>query len=65
MAQLAAITAFGVGGATIAGVLIGLFRRIPHRFNDIILGVTRPGIMLGNAAVLGLIVPSLKKRGNV
>lgn len=61
--QLAVITAFGVGGATIAGVLIGfLFRRIPHRFNDIILSYAA-GIMLG-AAVLGLIVPSLEE-GNV
>ena len=36
---LALITALGVGGATIAGVLIGfLFQKVPHRFNDIILG---------------------------
>ena len=33
---LALITALGVGGATIAGVLIGfLFQKVPHRFNDI------------------------------
>ena len=55
---LALITALGVGGATIAGVLIGfLFQKVPHRFNDIILGFAA-GVMLG-AAVLGLIIPSL------
>ncbi|MGI6012435.1 MAG: ZIP family metal transporter [Ruminococcus sp.] len=58
--QLALITAFGVGGATIAGVLIGfLFQKVPHRFNDMILGFAA-GIMLG-AAVLGLIIPSLEE----
>ena len=57
---LALITALGVGGATIAGVLIGfLFQKVPHRFNDIILGFAA-GVMLG-AAVLGLIIPSLEE----
>ena len=61
--QLALITALGVGGATIIGVIVGfLFQKIPHKFNDAILGFAA-GIMLA-AAVLGLIVPSLDE-GNV
>lgn len=61
--QLALISAAGVGGATIVGVLIGfLFQKVPHKFNDAILGFAA-GIMLA-AAVLGLIVPSLEE-GNV
>ncbi len=61
--QLALITALGVGGATIIGVLAGfLFQKVPHKFNDAILGFAA-GIMLA-AAVLGLIVPSLEE-GNV
>lgn len=61
--QLAIITALGVGGATIVGVLIGfVFQRIPHKFNDAVLGFAA-GIMLG-AAILGLIIPSLEE-GNV
>jgi len=56
--KLVIITAFGVGGATIAGVLIGfLFEKIPHKYNDIILSFAA-GIMLA-AAVFGLIIPSL------
>ncbi len=61
--QLALTTALGVGGATIVGVLIGfLFQRVPHKFNDAILGFAA-GIMLA-AAILGLIVPSLEE-GNI
>ena len=61
--QLAFITALGVGGATIIGVLIGfLFEKIPHKFNDSILGFSA-GIMLA-AAILGLIMPSLEE-GNI
>ena len=61
--QLAMLTALGVGGATIVGVLIGfLFQKVPHKFNDAILGFAG-GIMLA-AAVLGLIVPSLEE-GNI
>lgn len=58
--QLAMITALGVGGATIVGVLLGfLFQKIPHKFNDIVLSFAA-GIMLG-AAILGLIIPSLEE----
>ena len=61
--ELAFLTALGVGGATIIGVLIGfLFHKVPHKFNDAILGFAA-GIMLA-AAVLGLIVPSLEE-GNI
>lgn len=61
--QLAMLTALGVGGATIVGVLIGfIFQKVPHKFNDAILSFAA-GIMLA-AAVLGLIVPSLEE-GNV
>ena len=61
--QLALITALGVGGATLIGVLVGfLFQKVPHKFNDAILGFAA-GIMLA-AAVLGLIVPSLEE-GNI
>lgn len=61
--QLAMISALGVGGATIAGVLLGfIFRKIPHEFNDGILGFAA-GVMLA-AAVFGLILPSLDY-GNV
>lgn len=56
--QLAFITALGVGGATIIGVIIGfLFQKIPHEFNDVVLGYAS-GIMLA-AAVIGLILPSI------
>ena len=61
--QLALITALGVGGATIFGILLGfLFQKIPHEFNDVVLGYAA-GIMLG-ASILGLIIPSLDE-GNV
>lgn len=52
----------GVGGATVVGALIGFgVRRIPHRFNDAVLGFAA-GVMLA-AAVLGLIVPSMEYGG--
>lgn len=61
--QLAFLTALGVGGSTVIGVLVGfLFQKVPHKFNDAILGFAA-GVMLA-AAVLGLIVPSLEY-GNI
>jgi len=61
--QLAFITALGVGGATIIGVLLGfLFQKIPHEFNDVVLGFAA-GVMFA-AAVIGLIIPSLNE-GNI
>lgn len=60
--QLVLLTALGIGGATVAGALIGfLVKRIPHKFNDILLGFAA-GVMLA-AAVLGLILPSLDYGG--
>ncbi len=56
------ITALGVGGATMVGAILGFFiKKIPHRFNDIILGFAA-GVMLC-AAVFGLIAPALETGG--
>ncbi len=52
------LTALGVGGATMLGAVIGfVLKRIPHRWNDLILGFAA-GVMLA-AAVFGLIEPAL------
>ncbi len=57
--QMVLLTAFGVGGATVVGALVGfLFKKTSHRFNDIILSFAA-GVML-SAAVIGLIIPSLE-----
>ena len=56
------LTALGVGGATVIGAVIGfLFKKISHRFSDIVLAFAA-GVMLA-AAVLGLILPSLDYGG--
>ncbi len=61
--NLVLLTALGVGGATIFGSLIGFaFKKISHRFSDIVLSFAA-GIMLA-AAVLGLILPSLEYGGD-
>lgn len=54
-----------VGASTVAGVFLGLFiRRIPHRFNDVVLGFAA-GIMLA-ASVCGLLMPAFgEKSGRV
>ncbi len=60
--QLVLLTALGVGGATVIGSIIGFaFKRISHRFSDIVLAFAS-GVMLA-AAVLGLIVPSVEYGG--
>ena len=60
--KLVLLTALGVGGATVIGSLIGFFfKRISHRFSDIVLSFAA-GVMLA-AAVLGLILPSLEYGG--
>ncbi len=57
--RMVLLTALGVGGATVVGALIGfLFKRISHKFSDIVLAFAA-GVMLA-AAVLGLIVPSVE-----
>ena len=56
------LTALGVGGATIFGSVIGfIFKKISHRFSDIVLAFAA-GVMLA-AAVLGLVLPSLEYGG--
>ena len=56
--QTVLITALGVGGATLFGTVIGfLFKKVSHRFSDVVLSFAA-GVMLA-AAVLGLILPSL------
>lgn len=56
------LTALGVGGATVIGSLIGFFfKKLSHKFSDIILSFAA-GVMLA-AAVLGLILPSLEFGG--
>lgn len=57
------LTALGVGSATVIGALLGfVFKKIPHKFNDIILGFAA-GVMLA-AAIVGLILPSLDYGGS-
>lgn len=56
------LTAFGVGGATVIGALLGfMFKKISHNFSDIVLSFAA-GVMLA-AAVIGLILPSLDYGG--
>ncbi len=60
--KLVLLTALGVGGATVIGAVIGfLFKRISHKFSDIVLSFAA-GVML-SAAVLGLIIPSIDYGG--
>ena len=57
------LTALGVGGATIIGAALGvIFKKISHRFSDVVLSFAA-GVMLA-AAVLGLILPSLEYGGD-
>ena len=60
--DLVLLTALGGGGATVFGSLIGFaFKKISHRFSDIVLSFAA-GVMLA-AAVLGLVLPSLEYGG--
>lgn len=60
--KLVLLTAAGVGGATLFGSLLGfLFKKISHKFSDIVLSFAA-GVMLA-AAVLGLIIPSVEYGG--
>ena len=57
--EMVLLTAIGVGGATVIGSVIGfVFKKISHKFSDIILSFAA-GVMLA-AAVLGLILPSVE-----
>lgn len=60
--RLVLLTALGVGGATVFGAVIGFFfKKISHRFSDIVLAFAA-GVMLA-AAVLGLIIPAFDYAG--
>ena len=60
--KLVLLTALGVGGATVIGSSLGfIFKKISHKFSDIVLSFAA-GVMLA-AAVLGLILPSLEHGG--
>ena len=60
--EMVFLTALGVGGATIVGAVLGfIFKRISHRFSDIVLSFAA-GVMLA-AAVIGLVLPSLEYGG--
>ena len=57
--QMVLLTALGVGGATVFGSVLGfIFKKISHKFSDIVLSFAA-GVMLC-AAVTGLILPSLE-----
>ncbi len=57
--KMVLLTALGVGGATVFGSFLGfIFKKISHRFSDIVLSLAA-GVMLC-AAVVGLILPSLE-----
>ena len=56
--EMVLLTALGVGGATVVGAALGFaFKKVSHRFSDIVLAFAA-GVMLA-AAVIGLILPSL------
>lgn len=60
--KLVLLTALGVGGATVIGSILGfIFKKITHRFSDIVLSIAA-GVMLC-AAIDGLILPSLSYGG--
>ena len=60
--QIVLLTALGVGGATVIGAVLGfVFKKVSHRFSDIVLAFAA-GVMLA-AAVIGLILPSLEYGG--
>lgn len=60
--HLVALTALGVGGATVLGALIGfVIGKVPHKYNDAILGFAA-GVMLA-ASFVGLISPAMERGG--
>ena len=55
-------TALGVGGATVLGAVLGFVAgKIPHKWNDAVLGFAA-GVMLC-AAVIGLVLPAVEDGG--
>jgi len=62
--KLVLLTALGVGGSTLIGAILGfIFKKISHRFSDIVLSFAA-GVMLA-AAIIGLILPSIEYGGNM
>ena len=60
--KMVLLTALGVGGATFIGSVFGFaFKKISHKFSDIVLSFAA-GVMLA-AAILGLVIPSLEYGG--
>ena len=60
--EIVLLTALGVGGATCLGAVLGfIFKKVSHKFSDIVLGFAA-GVML-SAAVIGLVLPSLENGG--
>ena len=60
--RIVLLTALGGGGATVFGTVLGFaFKKVSHKFSDIVLAFAA-GVMLA-AAVLGLILPSLEYGG--
>ncbi len=60
--RMVILTALGIGAATVFGSLVGFaFKRISHRFSDIVLSFAA-GVMLA-AAILGLVLPSIEYGG--
>ncbi len=60
--KIVLLTALGVGGASVIGAIFGfIFKRISHKFSDIVLSFAA-GVML-SAAVIGLVLPSLEYGG--
>lgn len=60
--EIVLLTALGVGGASVIGAVLGfIFKKISHKFSDIVLSFAA-GVMLA-AAVIGLILPSLEYGG--
>lgn len=60
--KLVAITALGIGGSTVIGAIMGfLLKKIPHKWNDAVMGFAA-GVMLA-ASIVGLILPSVELVG--
>ena len=60
--KMVLLTALGVGGATVIGAGLGfVFKKISHKFSDMVLALAA-GVMLA-AAVIGLILPAMEYGG--
>ena len=60
--KMVLLTALGVGGATVFGAVLGfIFKKISHKFSDIVLAFAA-GVMLC-AAITGLILPAMEQPG--